>query len=49
MAKVIKMLQANGTIVEKVWLKPEPDSKERRPYLRFTNRYGKSWLIPLAD
>lgn len=46
---LIEMLQANGNLVEKVWLKPEPDSKIRKPYLRITNRYGKTCLVPLAD
>ena len=45
---IFEQLQSNGNVVEKVWLKPEPDSTIRKPYLRVTNRYGKTWLVPLG-
>lgn len=30
-----------------VWLKEEPDSKQRTPYLEFSDRYGRTWYVPL--
>lgn len=28
-----------------VWLKEEPDSKERCPYYEYTDRYGRVWYV----
>ena len=33
---------------ELVWLYPEPDSSERKPYWRYSDRYGRCWLEPAA-
>jgi hypothetical protein len=28
------------------WLRPEPDSTELAPYWEYSDRYGRTWLVP---
>lgn len=30
------------------WLKPEPDSIERVPFWEYSDRYGRTWLVPVV-